>query len=77
MDGSSVRFRPGRCLSLLAIGFLLLRGMLAETFEGFTVVGVLGLCLGIGFLRIEWSGLLLFEEVGSGQRFPGRRGLIP
>ena len=69
--------QAGAVLSLLAIGFLVLRTMLSETFEGFTVVGVLGLCLGARFPRLERCGLLLFEEVGARQRFDGRRGLIP
>jgi hypothetical protein len=42
--------QAGAVLSLLAVGFLFLRGMVSDATEVFTVVGVLGLCLGLGFL---------------------------
>ncbi len=43
--------QAGVVLSLLAIGFLVLRGFIeAEAVEAFTVIGVLGLCLGLGFI---------------------------
>ncbi len=43
--------QAGVVLSLLATGFLVLRGFIgAESVEAFTVVGVLGLCLGLGFI---------------------------
>ena len=42
--------QAGAVLSLLAVGFLFLRGMVSDASDAFTVVGVLGLCLGLGFL---------------------------
>ena len=42
--------QAGAVLSLLSVGFLFLRGMIPDGTEAFTVVGVLGLCLGLGFL---------------------------
>jgi hypothetical protein len=43
--------QAGAVLSLLGIGFISLRAMVGqEVSEAFTVVGVLGLCLGLGFL---------------------------
>ena len=43
--------QAGVVLSLLAIGFLVLRGFIEqEAVEAFTVIGVLGLCLGLGFI---------------------------
>jgi hypothetical protein len=43
--------QAGAVISLLGIGFLVLRPMLpAIPTEEFTVIGVLGLCLGLGFL---------------------------
>jgi hypothetical protein len=56
--------QAGSVLSLLAIGFLILRGMLAETFEGFTVAGVLGLCLGIGFLLSSGAAYFFSKKWG-------------
>jgi len=50
--------QAGAVLSLLAIGFLFLRGMVSEASAAFTVVGVLGLCLGLGFLAS--SGVAYF-----------------
>ncbi len=40
----------GTVLSALSIGFLVTRNLVPEGVEGFTVVGVLGLCLGLGYL---------------------------
>jgi hypothetical protein len=39
-----------------------------EGSEGFAVVGVLALCLGLGFSGVERRGLRLLEEVGADQR---------
>ena len=56
--------QAGAVLSLLAIGFLILRGLLPETFEGFTVAGVLGLCLGIGFLMSSGAAYFFSKKWG-------------
>ncbi len=56
--------QAGAVLSLLSIGFLVLRTMLSETFEGFTVVGVLGLCLGLGFLASSGAAYFFLKKWG-------------
>ena len=56
--------QAGAVLSLLAIGFLFLRSMLPETFEGFTVVGVLGLSLGLGFLASSGAAYFFSKKWG-------------
>ena len=40
----------GIVLSAISIGFLVTRSLVPEGFEGFTVIGALGLCLGLGYL---------------------------
>lgn len=56
--------QAGAVLSLLAIGFLILRGLLPDTFEAFTVVGVLGLCLGLGFLASSGAAYFFSKKWG-------------
>ena len=40
----------GLILGAVAVGFLLVRGVMPEAAQGFTIVGVLGACVGGGFL---------------------------
>ncbi len=40
----------GVILVAVAVGFLLVRGVMPEAAQGFTIVGVLGACVGAGFL---------------------------
>ncbi len=40
----------GLILGAAAVGFLLVRGVMPEAAQGFTIVGVLGACVGAGFL---------------------------
>lgn len=42
--------QAGSVLACVSIGFLFLRGLNAEFQQPFSVAGVLGLCLGVGFL---------------------------
>lgn len=57
--------QAGVVLSLLAIGFLVLRGFVgAESVEAFTVIGVLGLCLGLGFIGSAGAAYLFSKRWG-------------
>lgn len=42
--------QTGVILGAAAVGFLLVRGVMPDTAQGFTIVGVLGACVGAGFL---------------------------
>jgi len=53
--------QAGAVLGLLSVGFLFLRGMVRDGSEAFTVVGVLGLCLGLGFI-ISSAAAYLFSK---------------
>jgi len=56
--------QAGAVLSLLAVGFLFLRGMVSEGAEAFSVIGVLGLCLGLGFLASSGAAYLFSKSWG-------------
>jgi len=57
--------QAGVVLSLLAIGFLVLRGFVeAESIEAFTVIGVLGLSLGLGFSASAAAAFLFSKRWG-------------
>ena len=42
--------QTGVILGAAAVGFLLVRGVMPDAAQGFTIVGVLGACVGAGFL---------------------------
>ena len=56
--------QAGAVLSLLSIGFIFLRGMVADGAEAFTIVGVLGLCLGLGFLASSAAAYVFSKNWG-------------
>jgi len=56
--------QAGAVLSLLSVGFLFLRGMVRDGAEAFTVIGVLGLCLGLGFLASSAAAYLFSKSWG-------------
>ena len=56
--------QAGAVLSLLSVGFLLLRDMVSEGAEVFSVVGVLGLCLGLGFMVSSAAAYLFSKRWG-------------
>jgi hypothetical protein len=57
--------QAGAVISLLGIGFIFLRGMVTQdAAEAFTVVGVLGLCLGLGFLASSAAAFALSKQWG-------------
>jgi hypothetical protein len=56
--------QAGAVLSLLSIGFLFLRGMVRDGSEAFAVVGVLGLCLGLGFLASSAAAYFFSKNWG-------------
>ena len=56
--------QAGAVLSLLSVGFLVLRSLIPDTLETFTVVGVLGLCLGLGFLVSSGAAYFFSKKWG-------------
>lgn len=56
--------QAGAVLSLLSIGFIFLRGMVRDGAEAFTIVGVLGLCLGLGFLASSAAAYVFSKNWG-------------
>jgi hypothetical protein len=56
--------QAGAVISLLAVGFLFLRGMVSEGSEAFSVIGVLGLCLGLGFLASSAAAYFFSKSWG-------------
>ena len=57
--------QAGAVLSLLGIGFISLRSLVTqEGAEAFTVIGVLGLCLGLGFLASSAAAFFFSKQWG-------------
>ena len=57
--------QTGAVLSLLGIGFIFLRNQVpAEGAEAFMVIGVLGLCLGLGFLASSAAAFFFSKQWG-------------
>jgi len=57
--------QAGAVISLLGIGFIFLRGQVTqEGAEAFTVIGVLGLCLGLGFLASSAAAYIFSKSWG-------------
>jgi hypothetical protein len=57
--------QAGAVISLLGIGFIFLRGQVTqEGAEAFTVIGVLGLCLGLGFLASSGAAYFFSKSWG-------------
>jgi membrane-bound ClpP family serine protease len=57
--------QSGAVISLLGIGFIFLRGMVArEGAEAFTIIGVLALCLGLGFLASSAAAYVFSKQLG-------------
>jgi hypothetical protein len=57
--------QAGAVISLLGLGFMVLRDMVGvEVSEGFTVIGVLGLCLGLGFLASAAAAYFFSKQWG-------------
>ena len=57
--------QTGAVISLFGIGFIFLRGMgTQDAAEAFTVVGVLGLCLGLGFLASSAAAFAFSKQWG-------------
>ena len=57
--------QAGAVLSLLGIGFISLRSLVSlEGAEAFTVIGVLGLCLGLGFLASSAAAFIFSKQWG-------------
>ena len=57
--------QAGAVISLLSVGFLFLRNMVdVEGVEAFTVIGVLGLCLGLGFLASSGAAYVFSKQWG-------------
>lgn len=56
--------QAGAVLSLLSVGFIFLRGMVSDGTEAFTIVGVLGLCLGLGFLASSAAAYVFSKNWG-------------
>ena len=56
--------QAGAVLSLLAAGFLVLTQILEAQTETFAVVGVLGLCLGLGFLASSGAAYYFSKNWG-------------
>ena len=57
--------QAGAVISLLGIGFMFLRNKVpSDGAEAFTVIGVLGLCLGLGFLASSAAAYLFSKQWG-------------
>jgi hypothetical protein len=57
--------QAGAVISLLGVGFIFLRNLVsAEGTEAFIVVGVLGLCLGLGFLASSAAAYFFSKQWG-------------
>jgi len=57
--------QAGAVISLLGIGFIALRDLVPhEGAEAFTVIGVLGLCLGLGFLASSAAAYVFSKQWG-------------
>jgi membrane-bound ClpP family serine protease len=57
--------QAGAVIGLLGIGFIFLRGQVTqEGAEAFTVIGVLGLCLGLGFLASSAAAYFFSKSWG-------------
>ncbi len=56
--------QAGAVLSLLSAGFLILSQMLEKQSQSFAVVGVLGLCLGLGFLASSGAAYFFSKNWG-------------
>jgi len=57
--------QAGAVLSLLGIGFISLRSLVPQDgAEAFTVIGVLGLCLGLGFLVSSAAAFFFSKQWG-------------
>jgi len=57
--------QAGAVLSLLGVGFIILRNTLTvEGAEAFMVIGVLGLCLGLGFLASAGAAYIFSKQWG-------------
>jgi len=57
--------QAGAVISLLGVGFIVLRNMIPqEGAEAFIVVGVLGLCLGLGFLASSAAAYVFSKQWG-------------
>ena len=57
--------QAGAVLSLLGLGFMVLRDQVpAEGAEAFMVIGVLGLCLGLGFLASSAAAFFFSKQWG-------------
>lgn len=57
--------QAGAVLSLLGIGFIILRNQVpVEGAEAFMVIGVLGLCLGLGFLASSAAAYVFSKQWG-------------
>ena len=57
--------QAGAVISLLGVGFIVLRNMVPhEGAEAFIVVGVLGLCLGLGFLASSAAAYVFSKQWG-------------
>ena len=57
--------QAGAVLSLLGVGFIILRNQVpVEGAEAFMVIGVLGLCLGLGFLASSAAAYVFSKQWG-------------
>lgn len=56
--------QAGVVVTALGIGFLILKELVAGAQEGFGVLGVLGICLGAGFLASSWIAMTLSRRWG-------------
>jgi hypothetical protein len=57
--------QAGAVISLLGIGFIVLRDQVpVEGGEAFMVIGVLGLCLGLGFLASSAAAFIFSKQWG-------------